>query len=127
MISGFCITEFALHRIDPRFLRFSDRRVVQQSAQSSQSSQTSLRALRTLRALRALRIARLARVFRAGRGLADEGGEEGLELLVGGVDGEACFARGQRFRTLVRLQIGRHQADVGLGVGLVESQRLLAV
>ena len=124
MISGFCITEFALHRRVPRFLRFSDRRVVQQSAQSSQSSQTSLRALR---ALRALSIARLARVFRAGRGLADEGGEEGLELLVVRVDGEACFARGQRFRTLVRLQIGRDQADVGLGVGLVESQRLLAV
>lgn len=121
MISGFCITEFALHRRVPRFLRFSDRRVVQQSAQSSQSSQTSLRALR------ALSIARLARIFRAGRGLSDEGGEEGLELLVGRVDGEARFARGQRFRTLVRLQIGRHQADVGLGVGLVESQRLLAV
>ena len=124
MISGFCITEFALHRIDPLFLRFSDRRVVQQSAQSSQ---TSLRALRALRSLRALSIARLARVFRAGRGLSDEGGEGGLELLVGRVDGEARFARGQRFRTLVRLQIGRHQADVGLGVGLVESQRLLAV
>lgn len=124
MISGFCITEFALHRRVPRFLRFSDRRVVQQAAQSTQSSQTSLRSLRSLRTLG---ITRLARIFRAGRGLSDEGGEGGLELLVGRVDGEPRFARGERFLTLVRLQIGRHQADVGLGVGLVESQRLLAV